>query len=247
MKYINLILILICSIVLSWCIKNDNSIIKIPHTVRQTSLIHTTGSLHFDEMYFCSDEQDDIELYKKLSQEWKKCKNNFPTTITCDMQCADITWIVHNYTIPERNLSFTLQYDKRTSAYDFLQQLPKNYLFSISGDVLTEDIKYDTSSIKNTIIYTQMNIPYTTILDGLKSKWYVVEDYSTEIHTTDENIIAYLVSDRLIVNDTMPDERIYVFNKSIIWYFYNMSKDILSYDCNPWPCSSFSNIKFFIK
>lgn len=48
---------------------NDNTVITIPHRVTQASLVHTTGSLHFDEIYICSDEKGDSELYKKLEQQ----------------------------------------------------------------------------------------------------------------------------------------------------------------------------------
>lgn len=238
-------MVLLCIVFyLFW--KNNNSIIITSHGVKQVSVVHTTGSLYFDEIYLCSDEEGDIELYKKLKQQWKKCNNDFPTTITCDIQCTDITGISHHYTIPERNLSFDLQYDHRTSAYDFLQDTPSYYLFVLSWNILTEDILYDTSlSPKNTIVYNHLDISYDKLLKNLQSQWYIIEDYTKQMNSTDNNIIAYWVSGRSIMKNTTPDERIYVFHKMIPWYFYNVSKDILSYDCNPWPCSSLSNIAFF--
>lgn len=87
------------------------------------------------------------------------------------MQCTDVTGVAHYYAIPERNFSFELQYDNRTSAYDFLQDTPTHYLFTLSGNILTENISYDTSlSPQNTIIYTEMDTSYDKLLNDLRSK-----------------------------------------------------------------------------
>lgn len=244
MKYI-IWLLSICTIIISWCqIQKttewaNTTIERNNNWFSWTTIIYTTWTRIYNEIWLSNDNKDDIELFTKLESQWENCKNRAYGIWGWRNGCENITWYTHTYTLP--NLWIII------NAYS--KALPDT---TNNPGIFNSFIKQPFSLASNKIYTSAFYIEYHDLEQGLSTwAWDIVwkspdtiefegKKYNKDINSISENNIIYRSK-----NDNNYMVLQYIFQNGKPYYYTTWSNGLW---CTPAPCElDIHDIKYFMK